>query len=746
MSKSAIVEAALELARQGFAVFPVHAIRNGKCTCGDSKCESPGKHPRTANGFKDASNDPVVVEQMFAKFSDANIAIATGPASACWVLDVEAAGLLSLGHLERKHGKLPETVSANTGGGGCHYFFKYNGREIKNKQKLGGLPIDVRGVGGYVVAPPSRHITGRLYDWVNEPGSMPFAEAPDYLIDMVTDQAPKPNPMVVEVKQPVDDLATAPGAAKGNRHGMALKLIGSAIGRGVDQLEVLRQATDWGLRCNPPMEDEEVIKIVSDLSKRQASQPPPVTNAEIELEPLPEQIPWPTLSPDALHGLAGEIVNVIEPETEADKAAVLAQLLVSFGNLIGRSPYYVVEATRHHSNLFAVLVGRTSRGRKGTSEGRSRQILSFVDGEWTTNNTKTGLVSGEGVIYNVRDAAYKLEQIKEKGKVVGTEEVLADPGVTDKRLLVIEPEFAAVLRVCRRETNTLSPTLRSAWDSGHLRTLAKNSPTKATNAHISIVGHITVEELRRSLSEADSLNGFANRFLWVAVKRSKLLPDGGRDLDLTGPARRLAETATVGRQVERMHRSEAAAKLWRQVYPELAGDGASGMFGAVTSRAEAQVLRLSMVYALISGSSAIEEPHLRAALALWSYCQASARLIFGNTSCDPLAERLLEIMSRCPGVSRRDLHRALGNRVKGPVLLNSLVTLRDSGRARVETIQTGGRPTEAWFCTDPDLCSSSSFSSFAIQADGEPGSEESDLSSSDSLSSQPQDGEVEEDF
>jgi hypothetical protein len=123
---------------------------------------------------------------------------------------------------------------------------------------------------------------------------------------------------------------------------------------------------------------------------------------------------------------------------------------------------------------------------------------------------KTGLVSGKGLIWAVRDPICKTENIKEKGRIVGTEEVLADAGVEDKRLLVVENEFASTLRVCKREQNTLSPTLRSAWDSGHLRTMAKNSPATATDAHISIITHVTAEELRGMLAAVD---GFVVRLL-----------------------------------------------------------------------------------------------------------------------------------------------------------------------------------------------------------------------------------------
>ena len=111
--------------------------------------------------------------------------------------------------------------------------------------------------------------------------------------------------------------------------------------------------------------------------------------------------------------------------------------------------------------------------------------------------------------------------------ITGYQTVVSDMGVADKRLLVIEPEFASVLRVAGRDGNTLSTVYRQAWDSGLLRVLNKNSPVKATGTHISIIGHITRDELLMELSNNDKVNGFGNRNLWLCVQRSKFLPDGG---------------------------------------------------------------------------------------------------------------------------------------------------------------------------------------------------------------------------
>jgi hypothetical protein len=234
------------------------------------------------------------------------------------------------------------------------------------------------------------------------------------------------------------------------------------------------------------------------------------------------------LGTHAFHGIAGQIVRRIEPHTEADPAALLFQFLAAFANLIGHDHYIVADGTPHFLNLYGVLVGQSSKGRKGTSWNHIANVMERVEPEWRQDCTTYGLSSGEGLIWAVRDPIEETKPIREKGRYTGEYETyIANHGEADKRLLVTEAEFANVLKVMAREGNTLSPVIRCAWDSGDLKTMVKNSPAKATKAHISIIGHITRDELRRLLTQTESANGFANRFCWVAVKRSKCLPDGG---------------------------------------------------------------------------------------------------------------------------------------------------------------------------------------------------------------------------
>jgi hypothetical protein len=324
---------------------------------------------------------------------------------------------------------------------------------------------------------------------------------------------------------------------------------------------------------------------------------------------VPEPATWPVLADKALYGLPGEVVRAVEPHTEADPVAVLANILCAFGNAVGRGAYVRVGADRHYLNLCVGLVGETSKGRKGMSWGYPRDLMHSVDKGWVDERVQNGLSSGEGLIHAVRDP---LVVTNKDG-----EPVTVDEGAKDKRLFVVEGEFAAVLKVMSRQGNTLSPVVRQAWDGGRLQILTKNSPIKATRTHVSIVGHVTKAELLRHLTETETANGFANRFIWLMVRRSKVLPFGGQwhTVDVVPVVRRLGTALEFGKNVGEIKWGESAKELWRGRYVDLSR-GMPGLFGAVVGRAEAQVLRVTTVYAVMDCSKIIERPHLEATLAL----------------------------------------------------------------------------------------------------------------------------------
>jgi hypothetical protein len=409
---------------------------------------------------------------------------------------------------------------------------------------------------------------------------------------------------------------------------------------------------------------------------------------------------WPKLDPLALRGIIGDLVRAIEPHSEADPVAILVQALIAFGNVLNRSAYFAAEADRHYLNLNAVMVGETSKGRKGTSWGHVRRVFLAVDPDWAGTRVLNGLSSGEGLIWAVRDAIYRDEPVREKGRPTGDYiKVMVDRGIEDKRLLVLESEFASTLRVMGRDGSTLSAVIRQAWDGGSLRTMTKNSPAQATGAHVSIVGHISKDELCRLIEASEASNGFCNRFLWLCVKRSKALPEGGHfdEVAIAPLIQHLNKAIHFGRGLGELQRDEEAREIWRTIYGDLS-EGKPGLLGAVVSRGEALVMRLACLYAILDMSYVVRAEHLTAALALWEYCEASAKYIFGQRLGDPIADELLTALRKHPtGMTRTEIRDWFGRNRKAHEIDRGLALLAKQGLARMEETQSGGRPIERWF-------------------------------------------------
>jgi hypothetical protein len=285
-------------------------------------------------------------------------------------------------------------------------------------------------------------------------------------------------------------------------------------------------------------------------------------------------------------------------------------------------------------------------------------------------------------------------------KIVDGEPQVADQGVEDKRAVIVETEFCSTLRVMGREGSTLSAVLRNAWDTGDLRVLTRNSPLRATGTHISVIGHITAEELRRELSTTDAANGFANRFLFISVYRSKLLPEGGEAHTIDWHP--IVDTLTrafdfAASLTEPIKRNPEARELWAAIYPTLTADQ-PGMLGAITSRGEAQVTRLSLIYAVLDRSPVVTPEHLDAAMALWEYSERSCRHIFGDALGDPVADDILRALRRAgeEGLTRTQIRELFAGHRRSNRIDAALGVLHGLGLAVMARRETGGRPVELW--------------------------------------------------
>jgi hypothetical protein len=593
--------------------------------------------------------------------------------------------------LAAEHGvDVRDTCIVTTPSGGLHVYYRAGGHRIACSAGKLDEGIDVRAQGGYVVVPPSV-IGGAPYRYLDGHGPERLRDIPGVLADLL---------IAPPAKAPGDAAPPMEGAIReGERNDRLFRDACAMRGRGHTRSEIQAVVAETNKRCRPPLSGEEVRHIVVSAMKYDPSEA--ANEAKEAKEPSASDRDWPApLGPAAFHGPLGELVRALEPHNEADPVALLINTIVGFGSLLGADAHASVGSDRHPSRLFALLVGDTSKARKGMSWNPIYDVLVQIDPTWG-ERVVDGLASGEGLIWHVRDPITQLAKKKVDGETTYEEE-LADPGVSDKRLFVGEGEFARVLQVMSRADNTLSAVIRNAWDKGHLRTLTKNSPAKASGAHISIVGHITTDELRLKLTSNEAGNGFGNRFLFACVRRSKCLPHGGRPdpTELAPIVAALNEArlfgVTVKATVGEIHWAADADALWVEIYGDLS-DGKPGLVGALTARAEAQVLRLALTYALADCSEVIRRVHLEAALEVWRYCEESAAYIFGARSGNEVADTIIAELRKHPeGLSRTQISELFKRHKSGAQLDGALTLLLSLGRAVCKPEQTEGRSREVW--------------------------------------------------
>lgn len=424
-------------------------------------------------------------------------------------------------------------------------------------------------------------------------------------------------------------------------------------------------------------------------------------------------IPWPAPIADAgLRGIAGDFVHLVAEHTEADPNAILLCFLAYAGNLLGRQFYIPTGADEQCGNLYLCLVGPTAGGRKGSAISAAEVFFTKGVNAPGVPRIIRGISSGEGVIWKVHDEIKKPQWNK---KTNAFEDVVIEQNEVEKRSMYSLSEFQQNITNMRRPESVLSSILRQAWDKDTIESPSKNSSAKATGAHVSMVAGISKEELLLETTAVDAQNGTLNRFLFACTKRSHLLPEGDTLHQLIqqpewGELQSLFKNNVRNEMQQQTHvrRNIEAQRDWGlNKCPEDGGlyktlsELRTGLWGTITARAAQQVIRLSLITAVINGRHSITTEDQDAAWEYWRYCDDSCKYIWGDTTDETSATILTGLRGKTEGLTRSDIYAVFSGHRSKQDIDGALAWLAARGLAHSRTMATGerGRPAERWYST-----------------------------------------------
>jgi hypothetical protein len=394
----------------------------------------------------------------------------------------------------------------------------------------------------------------------------------------------------------------------------------------------------------------------------------------------------------------GDVAQAGSSNTEANPFAIAAAMLAYLGAAVGRGPYMPIGDDWNHARLFMVHVGRSSRGRKGTAKKliyRINNAVKALDEFLVPQVHRGGLSTREGLALMIHD-----------GYKEGKNEV---PAITDKRLLVVESEFANILHQSKRDGNTLSAALRDAWDGTSIRPAVKTCRVWASDPHIGIIGDVTPSELRELMHARELTNGFANRFIFFWAEGDKVLPFPQYTpkhvvealADRVALVLRFAGADRhVDMDVMRMEFSTEAASLYARLYRgELRDRSAGEHITGLLDRRAPVLLRLAMLFALTDQTSIIAVAHINAAMAWVRYWVDSVKFIFqsavdeaGAAATTDMAQRIVTYLAVHGQATRTDLTKGcFGGHVSKATLDKALDELITASPPAIE-VQTVPRP------------------------------------------------------
>ena len=393
----------------------------------------------------------------------------------------------------------------------------------------------------------------------------------------------------------------------------------------------------------------------------------------------------PVLRDEAYHGPVGDAVRILTPTTEATPAAMLLTMLIGFGNLAGSIAHTAIGNTKHHARLYGVIVGPSSIGRKGMSYNEACRLFSMVDPDWFRDCRKSGHASGEGLIGNFR----KPEDEESENVVI------------ENRNFAREAEFSRLLKASSREASILSEIYRDAYDDGRMQIHRSKESIVVDDVHIALLGHITDEELRERLTTLEICNGFANRFLYCWSDRTKKLYRGGiPDMGRLEEIAQRIKTSIANARENVFDFTPDADAAYKTFYESI--EKGRGLIGELTARAEPNVLRLCVAYAILDGGQFITLDHVRAAIAFSDYSKECVNFIFADSCADPNQERIFDFLidAGTHGRTREEISHLFNRNLSSRVIRTACDELEKAGFITWKEERGKGPVTRRYFAIE----------------------------------------------
>lgn len=717
-----MLEAAIKYSDWGFATIPLYGATAQGCVCGKADCNSPGKHPWTANGLKNASHNPEVLTTLFRHKTNANIGIVTGPISNIFVVDID--GPLGESSLQ-SHPAFPPTLSSTTGRG-RHLFFRYPERKVYTRAGKFAPGLDIRGEGGYVVAPPSIHHTGIPYEWMDE--STPIAPAPDWLLDIIcrdpstnyTPSAPLPPSndgerwSVDEVRDMLSFIDPDCGYDEWIEIGMALHSDGFG-------LAIWDEWSARGIKYKPgctiphwrsfrPSAGISMGTLVHTASLN--GWKPAITDTPLSLDDHPArefilrvqrgEFLSTTIdrtnenkqlfNPLKLPGLVGDTVReIVETSQKPQPELALLNTLAALGAVFGRR-YASPMDTR--TNLYTVGIAVTAAGKDHSRRFIKRLMVESKLDSYLGEDT---IISGAGLLSSIEKRPAQIMHLDEFGMLL--------EAITDQR-------GAPYMKAASKVITEMYSTSSGVFFGGQYAD--KREAVKINNPNLCIYGTTTPEKYIASMNKTAIASGELNRFLVIrpAIDR----PQRRRYMGGAAPSSQLISqwaalsgslnSALITPDVINVSWSGCDERVWNMGLYEDDKIAASGIGGPLWGRYRENVIKVAMIFAIARNNlvPVITNDDFDIAEAIVSQAVEYALDLANNHMADSDHERdcldILDVIAKHGGrLSKTELSRGT-QRMDVKQRENALKSLIDQDRIEIisENANKGAGRPKIYYC------------------------------------------------